>query len=586
MHSAPSSDRRSLFQRLLGYLGPYRSRLVLGLVCGGLAAPIMPMVMKQASRFIKVSEESHLAQADRIAAVLPICFGLVGFYTLLIALRFGQGYFLTETSLRLGMRLRREIFTHLQKMPLAFFHQQRTGALMTTLTADVERLQNSARLLRDGIALPVTALTCLILLWRTNYQLTLFTLVAVPIMALVIRQLTKKVRSLTTEGQERLGEVATVLEETLSAPRVVKAFSAETRETERFEKTNEAAVGVSLRIARRTALLSPLVDWIGSIAIAVILYVGTVMRVGADEFVAFIAVANQLANSVSGLGNLRSGFEELAGAAERIYREVLDVPSTLLDAPDATAFPPITGEVVFENITFGYDPAQPVLSGIDLTIAPGAVVALVGATGAGKSTLADLIPRFYDPTAGRVLVDGVDIKTVTIHSLRQQIGIVPQDTILFSGTIQSNIAYGKPEATQDEIETAARAANAHEFILAQPDGYQTIVGERGVTLSGGQKQRLAIARALLTNPRILIFDEATSALDTQTESVVQEALGTWFKGRTTVIIAHRLSTIVNADKIVVLQHGSVAEQGTHAELLVQSGLYAALYDAQQKGVAS
>ena len=405
-------------------------------------------------------------------------------------------------------------------------------------------------------------------------------------MALVIRQLTTKVRSLTTEGQERLGEVATVLEETLSAPRVVKAFSAEARETERFEKTNEAAVGVSLRIARRTALLSPLVDWIGSIAIAVILYVGTVMRVGADEFVAFIAVANQLANSVSGLGNLRSGFEELAGAADRIYREVLDVPSTLLDAPGATALPPITGEVIFENITFGYDPEQPVLSGIDLTIVPGAVVALVGATGAGKSTLADLIPRFYDPTAGRVLVDGVDIKTVTIRSLRQQIGIVPQDTILFSGTIQSNIAYGKPEATLEEIEAAARAANAHEFILVQPDGYQTLVGERGVTLSGGQKQRLAIARALLTNPRILIFDEATSALDTQTESVVQEALGTWFKGRTTVIIAHRLSTIVNADKIVVLQHGRVAEQGTHTELLAQSGLYAALYDAQQKGMAS
>ena len=274
----------------------------------------------------------------------------------------------------------------------------------------------------------------------------------------------------------------------------------------------------------------------------------------------------------------------MRGAAERIFEQVLDRTPAIQDAATALPLPSVQGKIVFENVSFSYTPETAVLQEIDLVIQPGEVVAFVGPTGAGKSTLADLIPRFYDPTAGRILLDDHDLKTLTVRSLREQIGIVPQDTLLFSGTIRSNIAYGKPGATDSEIEAASRAANAHEFILAQPQGYKTRVGERGTTLSGGQKQRLAIARALLTDPRILIFDEATSALDTQTESVVQEALTTWFKGRTTILIAHRLSTIANADKIVVLQQGRIAEVGSHTQLLSQGGLYAALYNAQQKGI--
>jgi len=326
------------------------------------------------------------------------------------------------------------------------------------------------------------------------------------------------------------------------------------------------------------------VDWIGAVALALVLYAGIYFQVPMGRFLLFVATANLLAGSISGFGNVRGQFEELLGAADRIFTQVLDVVPSIRDAENATPLPALAGRVEFENVSFGYDVEQLVLESISLTIEPGEVVAFVGPTGAGKSTLADLIPRFNDPTSGRVLVDGVDIKTATIASLRQQIGLVPQDSVLFSGTIKSNIAYGKPEATEDEIVAAAYAANAHEFILAQAQGYETLVGERGTTLSGGQKQRLAIARALLTNPHILIFDEATSALDTQTESVVQEALGTWFKGRTTIIIAHRLSTIVNADKIVVLKDGKIAEVGTHTELLASGGLYSLLYNAQQRGI--
>ena len=438
-------------------------------------------------------------------------------------------------------------------------------------------------LLRDGVVLPVQAVVYLVYMLRASLEMAAVTLVSVPIMVGVIQLITRKLRALSAESQRRLADATSILSETLSAPRVVQAFSAEEREVARFNQANESAFEAAMRGIRRTSLLTPSVDWIGAVALALVLYAGVYFQVPMGRFILFIAMANLLASSISGIGNVRGQFEELLGAADRIFTQVLDVVPSIRDAENAPTLPAISGCVVFENVSFAYDDT-PVLQNLSLTIEPGEVVAFVGPTGAGKSTLADLIPRFNDPTRGRVLVDGVDIKTVQIASLRQQIGIVPQDSILFSGTIRSNIAYGKPGATDDEIIAAACAANAHDFIQAQPQGYDTVVGERGTTLSGGQKQRLAIARALLTNPHILIFDEATSALDAQTESVVQEALGTWFKGRTTIIIAHRLSTIVNADKIVVLQEGKIAEVGTHTALLASSGLYSLLYNAQQRGI--
>ena len=587
MDSPAPSDRRTLIRRLLGFIAPFRKQLTIGLLCSALSAAALPIALKALTGFIdqaKESSQGSVYSPESLAQVTRVGLTIVGAYTSLLVFRFFQGLFLSEVAQRVGMHIRQAVFSHLQHMPLAFFHSQRTGALLATLTNDVSRLQNSAMLLRDGVVLPIQAVIYLgIMLWA-SLEMAAVTLVTVPLMVGVIQLITRRLRALSTESQSRLADATSILSETLSAPRVVQAFSAEEREVERFSRANEGAFEAAMRGIRRTSLLTPTVDWIGAVALALVLYAGVYFQVPMGRFLLFVGTANLLAGAISGFGNVRGQFEELLGAADRIFTQVLDVVPSIRDHESATPLPPISGRVVFDQVSFGYEHDKPVLSQVSLTIEPGEVVAFVGPTGAGKSTLADLIPRFNDPTAGRVLVDGVDIRTVTIASLRQQIGLVPQDSILFSGTIKSNIAYGKPDATDDEIIAAACAANAHDFILAQSRGYETVVGERGTTLSGGQKQRLAIARALLTNPHILIFDEATSALDAQTESVVQEALGTWFKGRTTLIIAHRLSTIVNADKIVVLQDGKIAEVGTHTGLLATGGLYSLLYNAQQRGI--
>lgn len=588
MDSPAPPDRQALIRRLFSFISPFRKPLALGLLCSALSAAALPVALKALTGFIDQAKEASGSGAvyppETLNEVTHAGLTIVGAYTGLLVFRFLQGLFLSEVAQRVGMLIRRSIFSHLQRMPLAFFHSQRTGALLATLTNDVNRLQNAAMLLRDGVVLPLQALIYLATMLWASLEMAAVTLVTVPLMVGVIQLITRKLRALSSESQSRLADATSILSETLSAPRVVQAFSAEEREVERFNRANEGAFQVAMRGIRRTSLLTPTVDWIGAVALALVLYAGIYFQVPMGRFLLFVATANLLAGSISGFGNVRGQFEELLGAADRIFAQVLDVVPSIRDAQNAAPLPRVTGRIHFENVSFGYTPDTPVLHDLCLTLEPGEVVAFVGPTGAGKSTLADLIPRFNDPTSGRVLIDGHDIRTVTIASLRQQIGLVPQDSVLFSGTIRSNIAYGKPDATDEEITAAARAANAHEFILAQSQGYETRVGERGATLSGGQKQRLAIARALLTDPHILIFDEATSALDAQTESVVQEALGTWFKGRTTIIIAHRLSTIVNANKIVVLQDGKIAEVGNHTQLLATGGLYSLLYNAQQRGI--
>ena len=574
-----------MIRRLWGYLRPHRAKLMAGLACGVLVGPVQASQALVLQKFFKTLHVGGGPEQSRL--LLWVCAGVVAIYAVTGILRYGQSIYLAEVAQRVGLAMRREVYAHLQSLSLSFFHRRRTGSLMSALTSDVPKLQDAAMRLKDVVATPVQAVSVLALMFAMNGRLTLFALVAVPVIYLAIQVMTRRLRSISDESQQRLGEVTSVMEETLSAPRIVRAFSAEQREIARFEHVSLRAMAVQIKSVRRNARLGPVVDVIGAFGIALILWFGgneiLQGRQQVGDLIAFVLLASQMANTFSAMGSLLGSGEEMMGAADRLFREVLDVMPEIQDASDAAVLTEVKGHIRFENVDFAYEPGKPALHNINLEIEPGQVVALVGETGAGKSTLADLVPRFYDPTRGAVLIDGHDLRNVTVASLRHHIGIVPQETLLFSGTLRDNIAYGRPDATDEEIEAAARAANAESFIQSLPMRYATLIGERGATLSGGERQRIAIARALLANPRILILDEATSALDASTEALVQEALDTLMRGRTTLVIAHRLSTIINADRIVVLRRGGrIAESGTHAELLTRGGVYAALYESQQR----
>ncbi len=572
---------RKVAERMAGYVRPYLRLMILGLLCGVFAGLLGTAIPKMIGTFVDGLDTNN------IQFLAWVCVGNVILYGFMGLLKYGQSVLLATVSQKVGLQLRRDVYSHLQTLSLAYFHRQRTGSLLSTLTSDIPRLQNTAMMLKDIIATPIIVVTILIQMALTSWKLTLAALFVVPIMAVFIQRLTRRLRAISRETQDRQADVVSVMEETLAAPRIVRAFSAEAHEVKRFEKENERAIESQLKGVRRSARLGPVVDFIGALGISMVLFVGAQLILAKEmttgDLVQILFLMSLLANNINAIGNLRGGIEEMMGAADRIFREVLGVLPEIADAPNAKSLPLVEGRIEYRDVSFAYTPGQPVLQHINLTIEPGQVVALVGETGAGKTTVADLIPRFYDPTEGAIYIDGHDLRELTLASLRSQIAIVPQDAILFSGTIRDNIAYGRRNALEAEVREAARAANISEFIESLPHGYETWVGERGATLSGGQKQRIAIARALVADPRILILDEATSALDTATEASVQQALEILMEGRTTVIIAHRLSTIVNADRIVVLRRGGIiAEMGTHTELMGKGGVYAALFETQRR----
>ncbi len=582
--AATPPTHREVGRRLFTYLRPHLTRLIIGLVCGTLVGLAQAKVAFLLKAFMDGIAKPGGAGA---AIITQVCVTLIVLYSALWVLRYSQSILLGVIAQRVGLAMRRDVYAHLQTMSLSYFHKRRTGALMSILSNDVGKLQSAAMLMKDVVATPIQACVLLGTMFVLSWKLTLFALLVIPAIAGTIQLLTKKLRKLSKETQETQGNVSAVMEETLSSPRIVRAFNAEDREVARFEAASEDMLRVQLKSLRRNARLGPTVDLIGVIGVALTLFVGgrevTAQHMTPGSLVSFILVVSNLANSANAIGGLRSSWEEMMGAADRIFADVLDVQSEIQDAPNAEVITKVRGKIEYRDVSFSYLPNQPTLQYINLTIEPGQVVALVGETGAGKSTLADLVPRFYDPTNGGVFLDGRDLRTVTQESLRAQISIVPQETLLFAGSIRDNIAYGKPDATDAEVEAAARAANAESFITSYPARYQTRIGERGTTLSGGERQRIAIARALLADPKILILDEATSALDASTEALVQEALDTLMQNRTTLVIAHRLSTIVNADKIVVLRRGGIiAEEGTHSELMARGGAYAALYETQKR----
>ncbi len=492
-----------------------------------------------------------------------------------------QRYLTSYLGQRVVTNLREEVFQHLQRMSVGFLEGQRVGELIARITSDVGQIQNIVSsgvisLLSNGFML----VGILVAVFLLNWRLALITLTVLPLIVYVVFKAGHRIRGISHRVQETIADLTAVLQEIFTGIRVVKAFTMEKHEAKRFARENEASFNANMKSAQAIAFLTPTVEILYVVGLALVLWYGGMEvfygRLTTGSLVTFFTYIGMLGTPITTLTNTINTFQQALAGADRLF-EILDHQEDLKDKPNAIVLPEIRGEVEFVNVSFGYRPGQEILSGINLKVAPGEVVALVGPSGAGKTSLVNLIPRFYVPTSGAVLVDGYDVRDVKISSLRRQIGLVPQETILFGVSIWENIAYGKPDTTEEEIINAAKMANAHEFITSLPNGYQTLAGERGSQLSGGQKQRIAIARALLRNPRILILDEATSALDTEAERLVQEALERLMKGRTTFIIAHRLSTVQGADKIVVLSHGKIVEVGTHGELLQAHGLYAKMH---------
>ncbi len=498
-----------------------------------------------------------------------------------------DNYYTESVGQYVANDLRIHVYHHLHRLALAYYDTHQTGQLLSTITDDVETIEDFAS--SATLSIFVDALTILgmvgIMFWL-NWDFALIAITVTPFLLFFVMRFKKAVKKATHEVRKRESDIVAVVEQGLESVRTVKAFDREDLEQQRLGDVSKATVEAALKARRVKSLLSPIVTVTTALCVAFVLWRGAsliltgVMTVGA--LTVFLAYLNKFFKPVQDLAKMTNTIAQAAVGLERI-RAILDTDVIIPQHPNARDPGPLKGEIAFEKVAFAYDPKAPVLREVSFKVAPGQRIGIVGPTGGGKSTVVSLIPRFYDPTGGRVTVDGVDLREYKLHGLRHQIGFVLQDTVLFRGTVRDNIAYGRPDATQDDIVNAGKLANAHEFIARMPQGYDTMVGERGLTLSGGQRQRLGIARAIVRNSPILILDEPTAALDTESEKLVMEALERLMKGRTVITIAHRLSTIRDAHKIVVLKDGVVAEEGTHDELVARNGVYAELYRIQSQG---
>ena len=557
---------------MLQFSRPYRRRLVAAILLT-MVSSVVWLAVPMGVRILldAVFQSDNAVLLNQMAVVLMVLFLLQS------GLNFAGTYLLEWTGERVVADLRKQLYDRLARHDLQFFAEQRIGDLTSRLTNDVGAIRTAVTSsLVELITQVLSMIGSVVLMVLLNWRLTAIVFVMVPVTTLAARYFGMRIRTLSRDMQDRLADTTAIAEEALSAVRLVKAFAREEYEIRRYGRSVEDLFATTRRTVLLRVLFSTLIGLLFFGALVGIFWYGGVEvlagRLTAGDLVAFIFYAFFIARSVGGLSRLYGTFNTAAGASDRVF-ELLESTPSIHDAADAVPLPPVRGRVSFVDVGFRYQADVPVLEHIDFVAEPGETIALVGRSGAGKTTLLNLIPRFYEPDAGTIAIDGIDVRRVTQHSLREQIAVVPQDVHLFSGSIRENIRYGRLDATDEEVASAAAAANVDDFAERLPGGYESLIGERGVKLSGGQRQRIAIARAILKNAPILLLDEATSSLDSASEALVQEALDRLMAGRTTFIIAHRLSTVQHVGRILVIDGGRIVQDGSHGELLEQSGLY-------------
>lgn len=564
------------YRRLLQFLWPHWKVLLVAVICMVVVSGsnlILPWIIKDIVD--QVLTEKNVEMLYWVIAAIIGIFLIRGITT------FGNRYLMGYIGQRVVTDLRKKLFAHLQKLSISYYDKRRTGEIMSNVTNDIGALQtaiveNFVSLIQEGAIFIGSFISMLYLQWK----LTVLCLVIVPMVTYIIKFFGRKLHNSGRNVQEKLADVTAMLQEVIQGVRIVRSFNRTDFEIARFDEVNESNFKANLRTIRQSSQLTPFVEFFSALAITVIIWYGGLSVIDgvmtSGELIAFLIYAINLANPTRRIAEAVGNVQKSLGAADRVFA-ILDTQPEVREKDGAQMLSVTEGRVEFRHVAFSYEPGHPVLTDISFTAEPGQTVAIVGPSGAGKTTIANILPRFYDVTGGAVLIDGTDIRDVTLGSLREHIGLVPQDTLLFNTTIKNNILYGRLDATDEEVWEAVRAANAEHFVKELPDGIETKVGDRGVMLSGGQRQRIAIARALLKNPALLVLDEATSALDTESEKVVQEALDRLMVGRTSFVIAHRLSTIQNADQILVINRGVIEERGTHEELMARGGLYHELY---------
>lgn len=569
------------FLRILSYFRDYKLYLVIGMLGSAIVAvcTIFPAwVMKSVVNDVLVKRDIQTLHWIAIALIVVMFVKGIA--------QFLQGYLMQHVSQSILRSIRTSCFERLLCLSLSFYEKQRTGQLMSKVTADVLILQNLLTSFTSLIGDMIAFLGFCIYIFYLHWKLAVISIVIIPFIGALINKFSRKMKKIGSRMQSRIGDISTVLQEFITGVKVVKSFTLEDFVKERFEGANGANFKETMRGGRINAATTPVIEFINTCGLAIIFWYGGYEvihgNLDAGQLISFLTALVGLFVPIKNLSKMSNVISQSVGAGERVF-EILDAPVDVKEKIEALELEDCRGEVCFEQVVFAYNENEPVLNQVSIKVLPGEVIALVGPSGAGKTTFVNLIPRFFDVKDGAVKIDGNDIRDLKLSSLRKFIGLVPQETLLFSGTIEDNIRFGRLEATREEVVEAAKHANAHEFILQQPGGYDTMLGERGVNLSGGQAQRIALARAFLKDPRILILDEATSALDSETESLIKESLNRLMKNRTTFMIAHRLSTVVQADKILVLQQGKIVEIGNHDQLLARNGLYSQLYLSQSTG---